>query len=73
MSEGGCELGFSDARARILSTILYLTWGMTVTVFPMVCRELTVAFPHSSIRQGLLTHLQPRGQLSVQAPGGDVC
>lgn len=54
MSEGGCELGFSDARARILSTILYLIWGLTVTVFPMVSRELTVAFPHSSLRQGLL-------------------
>lgn len=66
MSEAGFELGFSDAGARILSAFLRLIWGTMVTIFPMVSCELAVAFPHFSITQGLLAHLQPHGRPRVQ-------
>lgn len=66
MSEAGFELGFSDAGAHILSAFLCLIWGTMLTVFPVVSCELAMAFPHFSIRQGLLTRLQPHGQPRVQ-------
>lgn len=56
MSEAGFELEFSDAGAHILSAFLCLIWGMMATVFPGISCGLAVAFPHFSIRQGLLTH-----------------